>query len=88
MFTTLEEIALRTKLNRIFKKSKEDSKLNVVLIFLHQTETMKIPVEGGIVWVDLEMTGLDLNTDRIVEIAVIVTDKNLNIIQEVSKVEH
>lgn len=33
-----------------------------------------------IIWVDLEMTGLDLEKDRIIEMACIVTDKNLNII--------
>lgn len=32
-----------------------------------------------IVWVDLEMTGLDLNKEQIIEIAVIVTDSQLNI---------
>ena len=29
------------------------------------------------VWIDLEMTGLDLNTDEIVEIACIVTEADL-----------
>ncbi len=32
---------------------------------------------GGLIWIDLEMTGLDPLVDRIVEIATIVTDKNL-----------
>ncbi|KAH8926688.1 ribonuclease H-like protein [Atractiella rhizophila] len=32
----------------------------------------------NLVWVDLEMTGLDLTKDRVLEIAVIVTDKDLN----------
>jgi oligoribonuclease len=35
-----------------------------------------------IVWMDLEMTGLDPDTDDIIEIASIVTDANLNIIAE------
>ena len=35
-----------------------------------------------LVWVDLEMTGLDPDTDRIIEIASIVTDANLAIIAE------
>ena len=34
------------------------------------------------VWMDLEMTGLDPDTDRIIEIATIVTDGNLNILAE------
>merc|ERR1712192_46087 len=33
-----------------------------------------------IIWVDLEMTGLDTEKHRIIEMAVIVTDYNLNII--------
>jgi oligoribonuclease len=32
----------------------------------------------NLIWIDLEMTGLDTNTDTIIEIATIVTDKNLN----------
>ena len=36
----------------------------------------------NLIWLDLEMTGLDLNKDRIIEIATIVTDKDLNILAE------
>lgn len=32
------------------------------------------------IWIDCEMTGLDVNSDRIIEIASIVTDENLNIL--------
>lgn len=35
-----------------------------------------------LVWIDLEMTGLDPRTDRILEIATIVTDSELNILVE------
>lgn len=34
------------------------------------------------IWLDLEMTGLDPKRDRILEIAVIVTDKNLKVLVE------
>jgi len=34
------------------------------------------------VWIDLEMTGLDLESESIIEIATIVTDSELNIIAE------
>jgi oligoribonuclease len=40
------------------------------------------PNEFNLVWVDMEMTGLDPDTDRIIEIAVVVTDSNLNILGE------
>ncbi|MEY3319939.1 MAG: hypothetical protein RL393_519, partial [Actinomycetota bacterium] len=32
------------------------------------------------VWVDCEMTGLDLGKDALIEIAVLVTDENLNVL--------
>ncbi|KAJ1359152.1 Oligoribonuclease, mitochondrial [Parelaphostrongylus tenuis] len=37
---------------------------------------------GRLVWIDCEMTGLDHEKQRLVEIAVILTDKDLNIIAE------
>jgi len=37
---------------------------------------------GNLIWIDLEMTGLDTNNDSIIEIATIVTDKNLNELAE------
>lgn len=33
---------------------------------------------SNLIWIDLEMTGLDTSTDSIIEIATIVTDKHLN----------
>ena len=40
------------------------------------------PNELNLVWVDMEMTGLDPDNDRIIEVAVVVTDPELNIIAE------
>jgi oligoribonuclease len=36
----------------------------------------------NLVWIDLEMTGLDPDRDRIIEIATVVTDKELTVIAE------
>jgi oligoribonuclease len=41
---------------------------------------MKSP--ENLVWIDLEMTGLQPDTDLIIEIATIVTDKHLNVLAE------
>ncbi len=38
--------------------------------------------EENLIWIDLEMTGLDTVNDQIIEIATIVTDKDLQILAE------
>ncbi len=38
--------------------------------------------EGRLIWIDLEMTGLDTDHDQILEIATVVTDANLNVLAE------
>ncbi len=40
------------------------------------TERLKRPL----VWVDCEMTGLDLTRDALIEVAVVITDENLNVV--------
>jgi oligoribonuclease len=36
------------------------------------------PKSTNLIWIDLEMTGLDTENDRIIEIATVVTDADLN----------
>jgi oligoribonuclease len=40
------------------------------------------PNDMNLVWVDMEMTGLEPDTDRIIEVAVVVTDMHLNVLGE------
>lgn len=42
----------------------------------------KKPNEFNLIWVDMEMTGLDPDNDRIIEVAVVVTDPELNVLAE------
>jgi oligoribonuclease len=39
-------------------------------------------VRDELVWIDCEMTGLDLRSDKLIEIAVLVTDGDLNVLGE------
>ena len=43
---------------------------------------MEMKNNDNLVWIDLEMTGLDPDNDRIIEIATIVTDARLNTLAE------
>lgn len=47
-----------------------------------KVKQIKYDGKSNIVWVDLEMSGLDINTEHILEMACIVTDAELNIIAE------
>ncbi|MFZ5637005.1 MAG: oligoribonuclease [Pseudomonadota bacterium] len=46
------------------------------------TTTEPLPSEGRLIWIDLEMTGLDTGRDSIIEIATVVTDAQLNVLAE------
>jgi oligoribonuclease len=43
---------------------------------------MLFAVRDELVWIDCEMTGLDLGSDRLIEIAALVTDADLNVLGE------
>ncbi|GAU88225.1 hypothetical protein RvY_00965 [Ramazzottius varieornatus] len=45
-------------------------------------ESYDLAKDKRLVWVDLEMSGLELETHKIVEMACIVTDEELNIVAE------
>ena len=40
------------------------------------------PNEFNLVWIDMEMTGLDPDNDKVIEVAAIVTDPELNVLAE------
>jgi oligoribonuclease len=50
---------------------------------IKQAYRAKLPrVTDNLVWIDCEMTGLDLGKDALIEIAVLVTDSELNILDD------
>ena len=38
--------------------------------------------QNNLLWIDMEMTGLQPDTDKIIEIAIVVTDSQLNTVAE------
>ncbi|MEX1199060.1 MAG: oligoribonuclease [Pseudohongiellaceae bacterium] len=47
-----------------------------------QADTTTLDPKQTLIWIDLEMTGLSPEQDRIIEIATLVTDSDLNILAE------
>jgi len=63
------------------KKSEFSSKFVEIRKNVTSTKRTKSHKEN-MVWIDCEMSGLDPNVDHLLEIAVIVTDKELNVLAE------
>lgn len=53
-----------------------------ICVIQRELVVAKNDVLGNLVWLDLEMTGLVIATDVILEIATVITDGNLNVIAE------
>ncbi|XP_069803555.1 oligoribonuclease, mitochondrial [Dendropsophus ebraccatus] len=49
---------------------------------VRRRSSMSEGMEQRMVWVDLEMTGLDIKKDQIIEMACLITDSDLNILAE------
>lgn len=50
---------------------------------MHDTgKSLPIPVAANIAWIDVETNGLDAHKNRLLEIAVVITDPELNILHE------
>ena len=37
---------------------------------------------GHLIWIDMEMSGLNPETDRVLEVAIVITDSHLNTVAE------
>lgn len=51
-----------------------------LMILLKKAQDVSVNKDTNLIWIDLEMTGLLPEQDTIIEIATIVTDKDLNIL--------
>ncbi|ODQ82093.1 hypothetical protein BABINDRAFT_160288 [Babjeviella inositovora NRRL Y-12698] len=59
------------------------STTNILQAVLSDADAQKEKDNKPIVWIDCEMTGLDVFNDHIIEIACIITDSQLNVLDEV-----
>ncbi|XP_013793105.1 oligoribonuclease, mitochondrial-like [Limulus polyphemus] len=56
--------------------------INLMSSFNFKKARKHLPDEERLVWIDLEMTGLDIETCHILEIACLITDDKLDLIAE------
>ena len=70
-------------IRRLLSLSSELTKCHLIRNMSQMTNEL---MGKKLVWVDCEMTGLDVNTDRLLEIAVIVTTGNLDTVCQLSPI--
>lgn len=77
---------MRNLISALFRmnltKNFKNYKTQPVVLLSKRLKSTKMANLDHIVWVDLEMTGLNIDTDHIIEMACLITDKNLNIVAE------
>ena len=56
-----------------------DARIQPLPVFMNSISAAN---DQHLIWIDLEMTGLDPDSDSIIEIATLVTDKELNVLAE------
>lgn len=64
------------------KTNKYINEYNLLNISVIRQKSFAPRVMSKIVWIDMEMTGLNVRKDKIMEIACLITDNNLNIVAE------
>uniref|UniRef100_A0A1I8NQP9 Exonuclease domain-containing protein n=1 Tax=Stomoxys calcitrans TaxID=35570 RepID=A0A1I8NQP9_STOCA len=77
MIFKLNNLFLNNKLSQLICKNKSTAS---ILILREKSQFMQTCTY--IVWMDLEMTGLDVLNDKIIEVSSVITDKEMNIIAE------
>ena len=77
-FVTLDKVL---KWKELWGRPKDLEHIKIIENYLSKSSIHSDP-KTNLVWMDLEMTGLDLDVDRIVEIATIITNKDLEVVAE------
>lgn len=56
----------------------------MVLLFNHPQTMYNTPMKNDtkFIWIDLEMTGLEATKDKILEIALVITDSKMNVVEK------
>ena len=56
--------------------------MSLIVLFSIIYQEISMDRQTNLIWLDLEMTGLEPDVNKIIEIATIVTDKDLNILAQ------